>query len=75
MVDKPTIKGTRITVELILCQLAQGITVDEMLENYPHLKRADIVAAIEYAKDLVMEEKVYDLPEINRGFEKTKAFA
>ena len=34
MVGKPVIKGTRITVELILRQLAQGITVKEILENY-----------------------------------------
>jgi len=49
MVGKPVIKGTRITVELILRQLAQGVTIEEILENYPHLKREDIYAAIEYA--------------------------
>lgn len=33
MVGKPVVKGTRITVELILHQLAQGINVEELLEN------------------------------------------
>lgn len=59
MVGKPVIKGTRITVELILRQLAQGITFEEILNNYPHLTRRDIYAAIEYATDLVEEEKTY----------------
>ena len=46
MVGKPTIKGTRITVELILRQLAQGLTTKEILENYPRLTAEDIYAAI-----------------------------
>lgn len=49
MVGKPVIKGTRITVELILRLLAQGQMVNDILENYPHLKKDDILAAIEYA--------------------------
>ncbi len=61
MVGKPTIKGTRITIELILRQLAQGITVTEILENYPRLTKEDVFAAIEYATQLVEEEKVYPL--------------
>lgn len=59
MVGKPVIKGTRITVELILRQLAQGATTEEILANYPHLKRDDIHAAIDYAAQLVEEESVY----------------
>ncbi len=61
VVGKPVIKGTRITVELILRQLAQGITVKGMLKNYPHLKKEDIYAAIKYAAELVEEETVYPL--------------
>jgi len=38
MVGKPAIKGTRITVELILRQIAQGLTPQDILANYPHLK-------------------------------------
>jgi uncharacterized protein (DUF433 family) len=61
MVGKPVIEGTRITVEFILRQLAQGVTVKDILINYPHLKKEDIFAAIEYAAQLVEEEAVYSL--------------
>lgn len=49
MVGKPVIKGTRITVELILRQLAQGLTAKDILANYPHLKRDDIHAATAFS--------------------------
>jgi len=49
MVGKPVIKGTRITVELILRLLAQGQAIEEILKAYPHLKKEDILAALEYA--------------------------
>ncbi|MEK7617973.1 MAG: DUF433 domain-containing protein [Patescibacteria group bacterium] len=61
MVGKPIIKGTRITVELILRLLAQGQPVEEILDNYPHLKKEDIRAAIEYAAELLEREAVYPL--------------
>ena len=73
MVGKPTIKGTRITVELILRQLAQGVTIPELLEIYPRLAKEDIYAAIEYATQLVEEEKVYPLDHAHHG--KTQAIA
>lgn len=73
MVGKPTIKGTRITVELVLRQLAQGITVQEILTNYPHLAKEDVYAAIEFATQLVEEEKVYPLDTKHHG--KAQAFA
>ena len=61
MVGKPIIKGTRITVELVLRLLAQGQTVKEIIENYPHLDKHDIYAAIEYALEVLEEEAVYPL--------------
>lgn len=61
MVGKPIIRGTRITVELILRQLAQGRTVEALLRNYPHLEKDDIYACIAYATDLVEGERVYTL--------------
>jgi len=61
MVGKPVIKGTRITVELILRLLAQGQTIEEILKAYPHLEREDILAALEYARELVEEERVYPI--------------
>lgn len=73
MVGKPIIKGTRITVELILRQLSQGITADQILENYPHITQDDIYAAIEYAAQLVEEECVYPLT--HKVYAKAQALA
>jgi uncharacterized protein (DUF433 family) len=46
MMGKPVIRGTRITVELILTGLAEGETDADRLEDYPHLTLEDIRAAI-----------------------------
>ncbi|MBT9536616.1 MAG: DUF433 domain-containing protein [Nitrospirae bacterium] len=59
MVGKPTIRGLRITVEQILKALAGGVTVEELLEDYPELEREDIQAALMYASELVNEEQVF----------------
>ncbi|MCI0542734.1 DUF433 domain-containing protein [bacterium] len=59
MIGKPVIKGTRITVELVLKLLTQGQTIDAILENYPNLVREDIYAALEYAAHVVEEEKSF----------------
>ena len=48
MMGKPVIQGTRITVELILHRLAEGVNEAELLEDYPHLAPEDIRAAIAY---------------------------
>lgn len=48
MLGKPTIKGTRITVELIIRKLSGGYKIEEILEMYPHLNRLQILAALEY---------------------------
>ena len=61
LIGKPVIKGTRIPVELILRLLAQGTEVAEILEEYPRLAREDILAAIDYAHDVVATEEVYRL--------------
>jgi len=39
MLGKPVIKGTRVTVELILRKLSEGMSMEELLEAYPHLKK------------------------------------
>jgi uncharacterized protein (DUF433 family) len=46
MRGKPVIKGTRITVELILRKLGQGANFDDLIMMYPHLVKEDILAAI-----------------------------
>ena len=59
---KPVIKGTRISVEFILELLANGWTVEDILKNYPQLKREDVLAALKYATEVLKEERVYPLP-------------
>ncbi len=49
MMGKPVIRGTRITVELILNKLGEGTTESELLEDYPNLQREDIRAAIAHS--------------------------
>jgi uncharacterized protein (DUF433 family) len=46
---RPVIKGTRIPVEVILGQLAEGESWEALLEGYPELGRADIQAALRHA--------------------------
>jgi uncharacterized protein (DUF433 family) len=46
---KPIIRGTRIPVSVILEQIAEGISWDTVLANYPELDREDIKAALHYA--------------------------
>ncbi len=48
MLGKPVIKGTRITVEIILRKLSQNISVESVLGDYPKLSREDIQAALVY---------------------------
>jgi uncharacterized protein (DUF433 family) len=57
MLGKPIIRGTRITVELILRQLGEGATAKDLLEAYPHLTEDDISAAITYAADTIANEE------------------
>jgi uncharacterized protein (DUF433 family) len=57
MLGKPVIRGTRITVELILRKLGEGATHKDLLEAYPHLSQADIQAAITYAADTIAHEE------------------
>ena len=59
MVGKPTIRKMRITVEQLLKALANGITTDQLLDDYPELEKEDIRAALLYASQLVDEERVY----------------
>ena len=57
MMGKPVIKGTRVTVELILRKLSEGVTEVDLLDAYPRLTREDIQAAIRYAADTVAHEE------------------
>lgn len=54
---KPVIAGTRISVELIMNFLGAGMSIKEILSEYPELKKSEVVAAIEYATGLVVRTK------------------
>lgn len=51
MFGKPVIKGTRIKVELLLRLLGNGVSIEQLLEGYPHITREDILAAQADAAD------------------------
>jgi uncharacterized protein (DUF433 family) len=53
---KPIIRGMRISVEMVLEQLAQGVSVDEILEDYPDLEKEDIFACFAYAHFMISNE-------------------
>jgi uncharacterized protein (DUF433 family) len=58
MTGKPTIKGTRITVELILRKLGAGMSGEDIIEDHPHLTPEDIRAAQAFAADYLADETV-----------------
>ncbi len=60
MLGKPVIKGTRITVELILKKLSEGMTIEEVLEAYPHLAKEDILATLSYSADVISQEELIE---------------
>ena len=61
LAGKPVIRGTRISVELIVELLAAGWSHAHILASYPHLSEEDIRACLAYAGELLREEKVYPL--------------
>ncbi|MEQ9299376.1 MAG: DUF433 domain-containing protein [Cyclobacteriaceae bacterium] len=58
MLGKPVIKGTRITVELVLRKLAEGMTVDQVISAYSQLTKANIYACLQYASDTIANEEI-----------------
>jgi uncharacterized protein (DUF433 family) len=56
---KPVMKGTRIPIDLILEMVQSGYSVDDILSEYPHLKRDDVVEVLRFAK-LVHEAVTYE---------------
>lgn len=61
MLGKPVIKGTRITVVLILRKLAEGATPTDLIAMYPHLQKADVWAALQYAAQTIDNEEIIGL--------------
>ena len=61
MMGKPTVTGTRITVELILEKLAAGETVDQILSEHPRLTAEGVRAAIAFAAEVLRADVVYPI--------------
>jgi len=61
MLGKPVIRGTRIPVELLLRKLAEGATMEELLDAYPRLSAEDVRAALAYAADTIAHEAILAL--------------
>jgi uncharacterized protein (DUF433 family) len=60
MAGKPIIKGTRLTVEYILSMLAQDTSIDEILQEYKGIERADVLACLTYAQNLIKETLLFN---------------
>lgn len=57
----PCIKGTRVPVAIIVGSLADGMTPEQIIEQYPQLGAEDIAAALAYAADVVQHESILPL--------------
>ena len=56
---KPIIEGTRISVEFVLELLSSGMSIEDITNEYPHLKKDDILAVLDYATRALRHEEVY----------------
>ena len=61
MPGKPVVRGTRIPIELLLRKLAEGATIEDLLDAYPRLTGDDIRASLVYAADTIAHETVLAL--------------
>ena len=58
MGGKPCIRGMRVTVGMIVGQIGAGVSVEELLSDYPYLEREDIMQALRYAAVLAQWKEV-----------------
>ncbi len=56
---KPCIRGLRYPVENMLELLASGMTIEELLTDYPDLEKEDFLACLEYAAKVVQIKSIY----------------
>lgn len=56
---KPTIRGLRYTIENILELLASGMTIEELMLDFPDLEREDFLACIDYASKLIHVKSIH----------------
>lgn len=53
---EPCITGTRVPVSMIVGSIADGMSFDEIIDEYPQLKKESVQAALAYAADIVRHE-------------------
>jgi uncharacterized protein (DUF433 family) len=58
MGGKACIRGMRVTVGMIVGQIGAGHTIEEILADYPHLEREDVLQALRYAAWLAEDREV-----------------
>ena len=58
MGGKPCIRGMRVTVGMLVAQIGAGLTIDELLADYPYLERADVLEALRYAAWRAQEREI-----------------
>jgi uncharacterized protein (DUF433 family) len=61
MMGKPVIRGTRITVELILEKIAEGESIEDIIDAHPGLNREMVLAAVDYAAKVFKNDILYTL--------------
>jgi uncharacterized protein (DUF433 family) len=61
MAGKPVIRGTRVPVDLLIRLVAEGLSFEEILQDYPQLSREDIQAALLYGAEVVRSEEIFPL--------------
>jgi len=58
MLGKPCIKGTRITIEIIIKKLSEGASIQDIIIGYPGLDEKDVLAALAYSADVLSREEL-----------------
>ncbi len=61
MLGKPVIKGTRITVQNIIDELAAGYSIEDIITAHPRIQKEDILAAFQYVSEVMKNEKIYTI--------------
>ena len=72
LMGKPVVKGTRISVELILGWFSSGWNTEQVLESYPHITRDDILATFAYAQELLHDDGILPIAETAPGVTLTR---
>jgi len=62
MMGKPVVRGTRVTVELILEKLGCGETIDQILDAHPRLTREGVLAALKFGAEALRADVAYPAP-------------